>query len=103
MRVFAALVLLLVAMNSHANPDLFVSFLSAEVGSTTDLGVVEVNGVGAVRLIASKKDSQLIVHAQDPNGEVIGKAESIVGLNDTPIYVTTSAGLQKIMIYWGKN
>ena len=101
MKLIAASMLLLVAMNSHATPDLFVSFLSAEISSATDLGVVEVNGVGTVKLIASKNGNQLTVHAQDPNGEVIGKAESIVGLNDTPIYVVTSSGLQKITIYWG--
>ncbi|MDH3389720.1 MAG: hypothetical protein OEN02_17680 [Gammaproteobacteria bacterium] len=102
MRKFSFIFLLVAAMNCHADSDLFVPFLSGQVGNSTDLGAVEVEGVGAVNLIATKSGNQLMVHARDPKGKVIGKADSVVGLNDTPIYVSTSTGLSKITIYWGK-
>ncbi len=54
-----------------------------------------------VNLTASKNGNLLVVHAKGPDGTVIGKAESVVGLRDTPIYVKTPSGLQKITIYWG--
>jgi len=101
MKLFAALVLFSFAMNSYANSDLFVSFPSDQVGKSSDLGAVEVAGVGAVKLIANKNGNQLTVYAQNPEGKVIGKAESVIGLKDTPIYVSTSTGLKKITIYWG--
>ena len=57
--------------------------------------------MGAVSLIARKNGNQLVVHARDPDGKIIGKAETVIGLKDTPIYIATSEGLKKITIYWG--
>lgn len=100
MKYFSSLVLLVLATACHANSDLYVSFPSERVEHATDLGNVEVAGVGAVKLVAEKKGNQLIVLASDPDGKVIGQAESVVGMSDTPIYVLTPAGLKKITIFW---
>ena len=59
--------------------------------------------MGEVSFVGSKNGNQLVVHAQDANGEVIGKAETVIGLRETPIYVLTSDGLKKITIYWDSN
>ena len=95
------LILLLLAMNCYANSDLYVSFPSGQVEQSTNLGEVEVEGVGTVKLIAKKNGHQLVVDAWNSDGKVIGRAESVVGLSETPIHISTSAGLKKITIYWG--
>ncbi len=97
----APLFLLLATMNLYASSELRVSLLSEQLTASSDLGTIEVEGVGSVNLTAQKNGNQLIVHAQGPDGTVIGKAESVVGLKDTPIYVLTSDGLKKITIFWG--
>ena len=101
MRPIFSIVLLLMSVVSYAASELSVSFLSSDVGQSTDLGIVEVEGAGRIKLIASKNGNQLIVHARGPDGTVIGRAESVIGVRDTPIYVSTSDGLQKITILWG--
>ena len=103
LRKILSILLLLAAMNAHAESSLQVSILSDQVANSTGLGQVDIDGVGAVNLVAQKNGNQLIVHAQGPDGTVIGKSESVVGLRDTPIYIKTPDGLKKITIYWGSN
>ena len=91
------------AMNCYADSNFYVSLSSDQVKISSDLGKIAVEGVGEVSLIARRNGNQLVVHAQDPNGKVIGKAETVIGLKDTPIYILTPAGLKKITIYWGAN
>ncbi len=90
-------------LSVQAESSLRVPMQPAQIASPTDLGKVDIEGFGAVALVAQKQGSQLIVHAQGPDGSVIGKAESVIGLRDTPIYVMTSQGLEKITIYWGSD
>lgn len=101
MRVICSIILFVLAMNCNADSDLYVSLLSEQIENSFDLGNIEVEGVGEVNLIAHKNGNQLIIHARGPDGKVIGKAETVVGLKETPIYVLTSEGLKKITIYWG--
>lgn len=67
-------------------------------GSTVN---AQIQGVGTVNFFARKNGNQIIVHAQDSAGKVIGKAETVAGLKQTPIYISASGGLEKITIYWG--
>jgi len=90
-------------MNCYADSNFYVSLSSDQVKNSSDLGKIEIEGVGEVGLIARRNGNQLVVHAQDPDGKVIGKAETVTGLKDTPIYISTSEGLEKITIYWGTN
>jgi len=101
MKISCSIVLLMLAMNCYADTNFHVSILSEQIGNPSNLGGIEVEGVGVVNLTARKNGNQLVIHAQDPNGKIIGKAESVIGLKDTPIYVLTPAGLEKITIYWG--
>ncbi len=101
MRYICSIILFVLAMDCRADTDFHVSLLSEQIQNSSDLGNIEVDGVGAVNLVAHKTGNQLIVHAQDPDGKVIGKAETVIGLKDTPIYVMTSEGLEKITIFWG--
>lgn len=88
---------------ARADVDIRVSIVSSEIQGSTNLGKTYVEGSGEVNLIASKNGNQVVVHAQDPEGKVIGKAETVIGLNQTPIYVLTSDGLKKITIFWGSD
>jgi hypothetical protein len=101
MKLACSLVLLLMALNCYADASLKVSLLSDQVGNASDLGAINIPGVGEVSLIARRDGNQLVVHAEGPDGKIIGKAETVVGLKDTPIYVLTPGGLEKITIYWG--
>ncbi len=100
MKVACSLVLLLMAMNCYAASDFHVSLLSEQIKNSSNLGNIDIEGVGEVNLIARRNGNQLVVHARDPDGKVIGKAETVIGLKDTPIYVLTPRGLKKITIYW---
>ena len=86
-----------------ADADLRVAIVSNQIQGATNLGKTNVEGAGEVSFIATKYGNQVIVHAQDASGEVIGKAETVIGLKQTPIYVLTSGGLEKVTIYWGSD
>ena len=88
---------------SLAEADLRVAIVSSQIQGSTQLGKTHVEGLGEVSFVGSKNGNQVVVHAQDARGEVIGKAETVIGLMQTPIYVLTSGGLKKITIYWGSN
>ena len=103
MKIFLAIVLLLFVMNSYAGTSLSVALLSEQINNVSELGKVQMEGVGEVILVARKNGNQLEIHAQDANGKVIGKAETVVGLKETPIFVLTPEGLKKIIIFWGVN
>ena len=103
MKIFYSLLLLLLAMNCHANTVFHVSLTSEQIKSSSELGAMKVEGLGEVSLVAHKNGNQLVIFAQDSNGNVIGKAETVVGLKETPIYVLAPDGLKKIIIIWGLN
>ncbi len=100
----SALLTLLVMLYSglsHADANLRVAIVSSQIQGSTQLGKTHVDGLGEVSFTGSKNGNQLIVHATGPDGTVNGKAESVIGLGDTPIYVVTPDGLQKVTIFWG--
>ena len=101
--VLFLLVSLLFTGLAFADADLRVTIVSSQIQGSTELGKTHVDGLGEVSFIGSKNGNQVIVHAQDPDGKVIGKADTVIGLNQTPIYVLTDGGLKKITIYWGSN
>ena len=101
MKISAAIILLILAMNCYADAMFHVSLSSDQVTNSSNLGIIEVDGVGKVGLIAGREGNRLVVYASGPNGKIIGKAETVVGLKETPIYVSSSEGLKRITIYWG--
>ena len=94
---------MLIAMACHADSELRLAFPPDQLSGATELGAVQVEGVGSVRLTAQKNGTRLVIYAESPDGSVIGKAETVVGLKDTPIYVKGANGLEKITIHWGAN
>ena len=85
-----------------ADPVLEVGLDAAELGPSAELGEVQVDGVGKVRLEARRQDQQLTVRALDPDDKVIGRLTTTVGLSESKIYVNTPEGLQKITVLWGR-
>jgi len=93
---------LLLLMNSAlAEPVLRVAMHSIALEKTTELGELEVEGVGKVQLTARRDGTQVVIQATGPGQTVLGRAETTVGLTETPVYVRTPQGLRKITVVWG--
>jgi hypothetical protein len=59
-----------------------------------------VAGAGKVTFFANLTQGRLVIKAVRADGSQIGRAESIVGLGDTPIYIQSLQGLRKILVHW---
>ncbi len=64
------------------------------------IGKLTVAGAGEVTFLANRTQGRLIINAKGADGAQIGRAESVVGLGDTPIYIRSVQGLYKIVIHW---
>jgi hypothetical protein len=64
------------------------------------IGMLKLAGAGRVHFFAHLDQGRLLLKAVGPDGTPIGRAESVVGLGDTPIYVRSTQGLRKILIHW---
>lgn len=64
------------------------------------IGKLTVAGAGEVTFLANRTQGRLVINAKNADGAQIGRAESVVGLGDTPIYVRSAQGLYKIVIHW---
>ncbi len=101
MKIFYSIFFTLFTLTCFANTDFQVSLLSENIKSSSELGTVNVEGLVEVSLVARKTGNQVVIYAMDRNDKVIGKAETVAGLKETPIFVLTSEGLKKITVYWG--
>ena len=96
------LVFALLTGTVQAGPVLQVPMPSVAISESAELGSAEVDGVGRVSFTAKRNGNQLIVLALGPGGEVIGKADSVIGLPETPIYLRAKGGLSQFKIVWGQ-
>jgi hypothetical protein len=64
------------------------------------IGKLIVAGTGEVTFFANRVQGRLVLKAVGADGAQIGRAESVVGLGDTPIYIHSAQGLYKILIHW---
>jgi hypothetical protein len=102
MRIAVVLLGLLSAWSGViAEPVLNFAKYSADLGSVTVLGKVDVDGLGEVQLTAKRNNSQVVIQAEGPGKEILGRAETTVGLAETPVYIRTPTGLSKLTVYWG--
>lgn len=67
-----------------------------------EVGSLQVEGVGTVTLSARQAGKHLTVQAIGPDGTVIGQAESVTGVRETPIAVITPKGLMTLIVVWEK-
>lgn len=101
MKIFYLILLFLFVVNGYANTDFHASLLSEQLVSSTELGTLQVEGLVEVSLVAHRTGNQVVIYAKDRSNKVIGKAETVAGLKQTPIFVLTTEGLKKITIHWG--
>lgn len=64
------------------------------------IGRLTVAGDGEVKLFAKRVEGRVFVRAVGPDGAGIGRAESLVGLGDTPIFIRVPQGLYKVVVHW---
>jgi hypothetical protein len=92
----------LIALPAWTGEDfvLKVDLRADQIVGDQNLGSLQVDGVGEVKLTARRSGNQIVVQAAKADGTVVGRAESVVGLNETPIYLQTPQGLKKVTILW---
>lgn len=84
-----------------ADIELMAPVAAAEIPATTlDLGSVSVPGLGPVRIVAQRQATTVTLFATGADGQLVGQAESVVGVRETPIAVQTPDGLKTITINW---
>jgi len=100
-KIFLFLMVYMFSTISFSAVEIPISLNTSQLQDSTELGGTLIDGVGEVSLVARKNGKQVVIFAQDSNGKVIGKAETVVGLKETPIYIVAPEGLKKITIQWG--
>jgi len=85
-----------------AEPVLNVSMQSIELEKITQLGEIDIKGVGKVYLTAYRSGMQVVVKAVRADQILLGRAETTIGLMETYVYLRTPDGLKKVTIAWGK-
>jgi hypothetical protein len=64
------------------------------------IGKLVIHGAGEVTFYADRSQTRLVVKAVDAQGVQIGRAETVVGIGDTPMYIRVTQGLYKIVVHW---
>ncbi len=101
LRVCHALLLLLAWLSpAWADVELVVSVPSAHPHAATELGTVDIPAVGRVTVTAQWDGARVLLQATNPAGSIIGRAETVMGLQHTPLYLQTPAGLTRLLIRW---
>lgn len=100
-RVCHALLLLLVSLSpAWADAELVVAVPSAHLHAATELGTVDIPAVGRVTVTAQRDGARVLLQATNPAGSIIGRAKTVMGLQHTPLYLRTPAGLTRLLIRW---
>ena len=86
------------ATEPKAPPAIAASYPPDGAGSTP-VGHVAVEGLGQLSLFATRTGVRIVVTAV-ATGTEVARAESVVGLGETPIYVRSAGELHKIIISW---
>ena len=96
------LLILMIASSSVWGEGLFLKtqVLAQGIEKPVEIGSINVPSLGKVRFTAERNGIQVLVHATGPDGDFLGKAETIVGLSSVPIHIATPNGLTKIEIFW---
>ena len=99
-RIVTVLLLLAVSAMAAENNVLKVDQKADQVSLDQNIGSLNVEGAGTVKFTARRVGMKLMVQAVGENDAVIGLAESVVGVVETPIYIKTPAGLKQLKIVW---
>jgi hypothetical protein len=63
------------------------------------LGKLALSG-GQVTLLVSRNQNRLVLDAHGADGSRLGRAETVVGIGDTTLYIRSLRGLLKVVIHW---
>ena len=77
--------------------------LSVPWGQTTkftEVGKLNIKNVGIISFLARRSGNQIFIQALGPDGKLVGRAESVAGVKETPIYVMATSGLKKVLLHW---
>lgn len=66
--------------------------------NSTNLGTNK--SEGKFTIVAKRLNNQLTIQVLDKDTKVVGKAESVVGLAETPVYFKTTQGLKSLTLIW---
>lgn len=87
------------APEPQGGPPTITASYPAEGKPESAIGNLAVAGTGQVTVLANRVQGRLFIRAVAA-GTAIGRAESLIGLGDTPLYVQSPQGLYKIVIHW---
>lgn len=101
MKLACIAILLMMTVNSHAQvPTLTVGKSSMAVTERESLGTLQFDVLGEVEFFATRRGKQVLVRAYGADGRLLGRAETLIGLRKTPVYVSTADGLKQLVIMW---
>lgn len=97
-----AILFLLIALQAWGSETntLRATLPATQIQQLQELGGLKVEGVGKVTLLARQSGKQLTVQATGPDGKVIGQAESVTGVRETPVAIITPTGLITLIVIW---
>lgn len=72
----------------------------SQVQEPANIGEMKVEGVGLIKFTADRKGQKITIQAAGSENQVLGRAESVAGVSETPIFINTAKGLQQIIIRW---
>lgn len=85
-----------------ASTILYAEMASIDVNESIELGNLEIKDLGKVVFSAVRNKKQIFIDALDQKGRKVGRAETVIGVKETPIFLITTSGLEKVIIKWEK-
>ena len=95
-----ALIPLLCPSLSTGAENFYLSVPRVQTTEFTELGKLNIENVGIISFSARRSGNQLFIQALGPDGKLVGRAETVAGVKETPIYVMAPSGLKKVVIQW---
>lgn len=99
--ILAIVLLISIPTRSAAQETLTVAVKSDQITESLPLGSLTVEGLGKINFVARRDKHQLTIQAVGLEGKIVGRAETVAGIDETPLYVSTPKGLKKLVIRWG--
>jgi hypothetical protein len=64
------------------------------------VGETTVPGIGRVQVEAATAAGALTLQARDATGRLIGQANTVIGLDESEVYIRGADGLLRLLIRW---
>jgi hypothetical protein len=70
------------------------------LSAPTPVGETTVPGIGRVQVEAATAAGALTLQARDATGRLIGQANTVIGLDESEVYIRGADGLLRLLIRW---